>query len=81
METARLKKKLKAQFSEIIDDESKLIVLEGLLDALSTKVQTSNVTEEHYRIVEERMRKHLVGETEVEDWDTVKMRLKKKHGF
>lgn len=78
METAKLKERLKIQFLEIIENESKLIALEGLLDA---KDHTSKVPEEHYIKVEERMRKHHVGETEVEDWNIVKRRLKKKHGF
>ncbi|WP_157831420.1 hypothetical protein [Confluentibacter flavum] len=41
----------------------------------------SLVSEEHSKVVEERRRKHLSGETKGENWEDVRSEIKKKYGF
>ena len=81
METTELRKKLIAQFSEIIEDDRNLNYLEEVFEEIYSNEYISQVPDSHYQIVDERRRKLMAGETTAEDWDIVKVRLKKKHGF
>jgi len=81
METAKLREKLKAQFSEIIEDDNNLNYLQEAFEEIYSKEYVSQVPEWHWKEVEERRRRHLAGETTSEDWDIVRERLKKKYGF
>ncbi len=81
MGTIELRKKIIERFNLIIQDESKLMVLDGIFDSINIEETTSLVPEEHYNIVEERRRKYHAGETSGLTWDEVKQKLKKKHGF
>lgn len=81
MEVFELRNKLIEQFNLYIQDDSKLEVLEGVFDALNTEDGTSLISEKHYKVIEERRRKHHVGETTSLTWETVKENLHKKYGF
>ncbi len=81
MEATKLREKLKAQFSEIIEDDRNLDYLEKIFGIINGTGYTSQVPESHYEIVDERRRKLIAGETIAEDWDIVKEGIKKKHGF
>ena len=78
MEALELKDKLIKQFQIILQDESKLEVLDGIFDAMTTTSNDSLVSEEHYKIVEERREKRMLGETKGKSWDKVKNELKRK---
>ncbi|QMU65414.1 MAG: hypothetical protein GKR88_14725 [Flavobacteriaceae bacterium] len=81
MSTVELRNKIIEQFNQFIQDDSKLLALDGVFDSLTTTDSQSLVSEEHYKIVEERRRKWQAGETKGRSWDEVKLQLKKKYGF
>ena len=81
MGTLALKSKLIEQFNQLIKDESKLDALDGIFDALKVIDAASVVPEKHYKIVDERRKNRLAGETEGLSWDKVKSQLKDKHGL
>jgi len=81
MGTIELRKKIIERFNLIIQDESMLMVLDGVFDSMNVEETTSLVPDEHYNIVEERRRKYHAGESDGLTWDELKQKLKKKHGF
>ena len=82
MEALELRAKLIEQFNLFIQDDSKLIALDGVFDSINTATQaSSSVPEEHYKIVEERRRKYHAGETGGSTWDEVRQELRNKYGF
>ena len=82
MRALELRKKLIEQFNLFIQDDTKLVALDGIFDSLNTSTEApSIVPEEHYKIVEERRRKFHAGETKGATWSEVKQRLKDKYGF
>ncbi len=82
MEALELRAKLIEQFNLFIQDDSKLIALDGVFDSINTATQaSSSVSEEHYKIVEERRRKYHAGETSGSNWDEVRQKLRNKYGF
>ena len=81
MGALELRNKIIEQFNLMIQDDSKLVVLDGMFDSLNTIESPSVVSEEHYKIVEERRKKRLTGKTKGSTWDEVKQKLKDKYGF
>lgn len=83
MEALELRNKVINQFQEFIQDDSKLNVLDGIFDAMTITNHNADslVSEEHYKIVEERYQKKMDGETKGKSWDEVKLQLKEKYGF
>ncbi len=81
MGTAELRSKLIEQFNLVIQDDSKLVALDGIFDSMSASESDSSVPEEHYEIVEERRRKWLNGDTNGLNWNEVKFQLKQKYDF
>jgi len=81
MGAIELREKLIEQFNLFIQDDSKLLALDGIFDSINSIDSASLVSEEHYKIVEERRDKRLVEETKGQSWEVVKSRLKKKYGF
>ena len=81
METLELRDKIINQFQLFIEDDSKLDVLNGIFDSMTNVDSNSLVSEEHYKIVEERRQKRLKGETKGKSWDVVKLELQQKYGF
>ena len=81
MGALELRNKLIEQFNVYIQDDTKLVALEGVFDALENSESSSLVSEEHYNLVEERRRKYHSGETVGLTWDEVKENLKSKYGF
>jgi hypothetical protein len=81
MGALELREKLIEQFNLFIQDDSKLLALDGIFDSITSVESDSLVSEDHYKIVEERRSKRLAGQTKGQSWDEVKSRLKKKYGF
>ena len=80
METTKLRKKLKAQFSEIIEDDKNLEYLERIFENLNTEASSSQVPEWHWKEVEARRRRHLSGESKSYSWEEVKSDIREKYG-
>jgi hypothetical protein len=76
-----LRNSLIARFNEIIKDDSKLMLLDGVLDSMNATDSESLVSEAHYKIVEERRRARLSGESNTKSWATIENKIKKKYGF
>ena len=82
MEALKLRNKLIKQFNALIEDDSKLMFLDGVFDALDTPPKDSSmVPDEHYNLVEERRQKYHSGESVGTNWEELKNIIKKKHGF
>ncbi|WP_346881642.1 addiction module protein [uncultured Algibacter sp.] len=81
MAAIELRNSIIERFNQIIQDDSKLMALDGIFDSMNVIESSSLVSEEHYKIVEERRKKHLAGETKVKSWDDVKSGINKKYGF
>lgn len=81
MEALELRSKLIEQFNNFIQDDAKLLALDGIFDSLTTQDSASTIPEQHYKIVEERYQKRLAGETAGASWYEVKLKLEKKYGL
>lgn len=81
METLNLRSKLIEQFNLFIQDDTKLLNLEGFFDSLNSQDTQSIIPEEHYKIVEERRADYISGTTKSLTWEEVKQNLKNKYGF
>jgi hypothetical protein len=82
MGALELRNKLTEQFNLFIQDDSKLVALDGVFDSMNLVDSPSLVvSEEHYKIVEERRRNYYAGETKGSSWEEVKQSLKNKYGF
>ena len=81
MGTIELRNNLIDRFNRLIQDDTKLVTLEGVFDSMNAFDSSSLIPEEHYKIVEERRRKHLSGESKGKSWEEVKKGMKDKYGF
>lgn len=81
MGAVELRDKLIEQFGKFIQDDSKLLALDGIFDAMNTTDISSVIPEDHYKIVEERRKQIKSGETKGISWSEVRQQLKKKYGF
>ena len=82
MGAPELRNKLIEQFNLFIQDDSILVMLDGIFDSMNAVDDSpSSVSKEHYNIVEERRRKYHAGETKGSTWEEVKEKLKNKYGF
>jgi hypothetical protein len=81
MTAIELRNSLIERFNRILKDDSKLATLDGIFDSINVEESPSVVSEAHYKIVEERRRKHLAGETKGKSWDDVKSEIIKKYDF
>jgi hypothetical protein len=57
------------------------MILDDLFDSMNIAESPSLVSEEHYKVVEERRKKQLSGETKGQNWEDVRSEIKKKYGF
>lgn len=80
MGAPELKDKLKAQFKNMLLDNSKLNLLDGIFDALNSENGNSKVPESYYKLVDERRKQYFAGETEGISWNDLKKNLKTKNG-
>lgn len=81
MGAIELRNSIIERFNKIIKDDSKLMTLDGIFDSMTIEDSPSLVSEEHYKIVEERRRKQVSGETKGKHWEDVRGEIKKKYGF
>ena len=78
MEIKELRGRLKIQFTEIIDDDRNLSYLKRIFDAINGPDYVSHVPETHHKIVDERRRKLMDGDTDGLTWEEVKSDIKRK---
>lgn len=81
MGAPELRNKLIEQFNLILQDDSRLATLDGIFDAMNAIDSPSSVTEEHYKIVEQRRQNFHTGESKGLSWEEVKLNLRNKYGF
>lgn len=81
MESVELRNKLIEQFNHVIQDDSKLAILDGIFDSITVTAADTLVSEAHYKTVEERRERWLSGETQGLGWAEVKRQLEAKYGF
>lgn len=81
METKEVRKKIILDFGQIIKEDSNVLLLEGIFDALNKSQNKSNVTESHYSLVEEERERYLQNKTSAISWDDFEAQLLKKYDF
>ena len=81
METTQIRKKLIKDFSEFIQDDTKLEVLEGVFDAINNEEKNSLVSDEHYNKVSEAREEYFSTNRKSNSWEEVELRLNRKYGF
>ena len=81
METKILRKKLMTDFGKILEDESKLELLESVFDAIIKEDVTSSIPESHYLKVEEARAKYLSNDNSGTSWEDFEKELNAKYGF
>jgi len=81
METKVLRQKLMKDFGKILEDESKLEILESVFEAIIKDESASSIPESHYLKVEESREKYLSGKQSGTSWEDFEEQLKVKYGF
>ena len=79
MKIFSLRKKLIMQFDRIIQNDDKLVALEGALDALDSNEGISQIPLEHYKEIDKIREKHLKGASQSKTWEEVKIVIKSKN--
>ena len=79
MSTKTIREKLISDFGKILEDDSKISLLEGFFDAINKENEKSNVSESHYLKVEEAREKYLDNKKNVISWDTFEKQLRLKY--
>ena len=83
METKIIRQKLITDFSNFIQDDAKLEVLEGVFDAIkneeSTSIVSDEVQESDLKVEEEREIYRTT--TKINSWEEVEQQLKTKYDF
>ena len=81
METKDVRKKIIIDFGKIIKEDSNVLLLEGIFDAIKTDLSASKVPESHYLVVEEERERYLAEPTSGISWDDFEAQLLKKYDF
>lgn len=81
MKMKEIRQRLIADFGNLIQDDTKLAVLEGVFDAIKNEKIISSVSDNHYKKVEETRAEYLSGKSSASSWEELEKRLKAKYGF
>ncbi len=79
MEAKAIRKKLISDFGKIIEDDNKVLVLEGVFDAINNEENESIIPESHYHKVEEAREEYLKDKSSAISWDDFEKQLLKKY--
>jgi hypothetical protein len=79
METKAIRKKLISDFGKIMEDESKILVLEGIFDAIINETNHSMVSQAHYLKVDEARDEYLNDKSSAISWDELEKQLVQKY--
>jgi hypothetical protein len=81
MKTKETRQKLIVNFGKLIQDDSKLVVLEGIFDAILNEEKASIVSDIHYQKVEEARTAYHSGNSLATSWEDLEKQLNAKYGF
>lgn len=81
MKTKELRRKLMTDFGKILEDESKLELLESVFDAIIKEDENSLIPESHYLKVEEARENYLSDKSRGISWEDFEKELTAKYGF
>lgn len=81
MEALNLRRKLIKQFDAMINNDDKLIALEGVFDVLNSPDSISNIPDEHYDRISESRTQYLEGAIQGISWEELKQNLNSKYGL
>jgi CO dehydrogenase/acetyl-CoA synthase alpha subunit len=81
MRAKELRHKLITDFSNFIQDDTKLEVLEGIFDAIKKEESNSVIPNSHYTVVAEERANYFSKKTKSSSWEEVEQRLNAKYGF
>jgi hypothetical protein len=81
MKTKEIRQKLIVDFAKLIQDDTKLSVLEGFFDALLNDDKASLVSDNHYQKVEEARAEYHSGDSLAKSWEEIEKQLNAKYGF
>jgi hypothetical protein len=81
MKTKEIRQKLIENFGKLIQDDSKLVVLEGIFDAILNEEKASIVSDNHYQKVEEARAEYHSGNSLSTSWKDLEKQLNAKYGF
>ncbi|TRX03190.1 hypothetical protein [Flavobacterium gawalongense] len=81
MKTKEIRQELIANFGKLIQDDSKLAVLEGVFDAILNDEKASLVSDIHYQKVEEARAEYHSGNSFATSWEDLEKQLNAKYGF
>jgi hypothetical protein len=81
MKTKEIRQKLIMNFGKLIQDDSKLVVLEGIFDAILNEEKASIVSDNHYQKVEEARAEYHSGNSSSTSWEDLEKQLNAKYGF
>ncbi|MFN3753954.1 hypothetical protein [Flavobacterium sp.] len=79
MTTKAMRQKLIVDFGKLLEDDSKLNVLEGIFDALNKESKDSMVSDDHYIKVAESRAQYLSNSETAMSWDDFEKELIKKY--
>lgn len=81
MNTKELKEKLKDNFEKILEDESKLVILDSTFSKIIAQTETSSETENQKSEEKQYVKDPVSNEPEVKSWEDFKNKMKAKYGF
>ena len=81
MNTKELKEKLKDNFEKILEDESKLVILDSTFSKIIAQTETSSETENQESEEKQHLKDPVSNEPEVKSWEDFKNKMKAKYGF
>lgn len=81
MNTKELKEKLKDNFEKILEDESKLEILDSTFSEIIAQTETSSETENKESEEKQHVKDRVLNEPEVKSWEDFKNKMKAKYGF
>jgi hypothetical protein len=81
MKTKEIRQKGILNFGKLIQDDSKLVVLEGIFDAILNEEKPSLVSDNQYQKVEEARTAYLSGNSSSTSWEDLEKQLNAKYGF
>lgn len=79
MKTKEIRKKLISDFGKIIEDDAKVLVLEGVFDAIINDENDSVVPESHYLKVDEAREEYLKDTSSAISWNDFEKQLLKRY--
>ena len=81
MKTKEIRQKGIVNFGKLIQDDSKLVVLEGIFDAILNEEKASLVSDNQYQKAEEARTVYHSGNSLSTSWEDLEKQLNAKYGF